>query len=199
LFARFCGLSFGTAADCGIGCFQEGLNMSEASKKPDVSVEVNKAATPAEPKRGGLTRLEDVERDLESLFDNFMSRNWLRPFRWDMPTLRSMGDLRMPKVDVVERDSDIVVRAELPGFEKKDLDVSLTDRTITIKGSTRKEVKEEKGDYHRQEISTGQVSRTVTLPAEVDGQKAVAEFKDGLLEITIPKTAAAKRVRVDVK
>jgi HSP20 family protein len=173
--------------------------MSEASKKPEVSVEVNKAATPAETKTTSPTRFEDIERDFESLFDNFMSRNWLRPFRWEMPTLRGMGDLRMPKVDVVERDGEIVVRAELPGFEKKDLDVSLTDRTITIKASTRKETKEEKGDYHRQEISTGQVSRTVTLPAEVDGQKASAEFKDGMLEITIPKTAAARGVRVDVK
>lgn len=170
--------------------------MAEPSKKPDVTVEVSK--TPAETKRGGLTRFEDIERDIESLFDNFMSRNWMRPFRWDMPSLRSV-EARLPKVDVIDRDNEILVRAELPGVEKKDIDVSLTDRAVTIKASTRTETKEEKGDYFRQEISTGQVSRTVVLPAEVDGQKATAEFKDGLLEVTIPKTQAAKGVRVDVK
>jgi HSP20 family protein len=122
----------------------------------------------------------------------------MRPFRWDLPSLRSV-EARLPKVDVIERDTEILVRAELPGAEKKDIDVSLTDRTITIKATTRTEKKEEKGDYHRQEISTGEVSRTVTLPAEVDGQKASAEFKDGLLEVTLPKTAATNRTRVEVK
>jgi HSP20 family protein len=173
--------------------------MTQTSKKPEVTVDVNKTVTPpAEPKRTGLTRFGDIEREVEELFDNFMSRNWIRPFRWDLPTLRS-AEVRLPKIDVIERDGEILVRAELPGVEKKDLDVSLTDRTVTIKASTRTESKEEKGDYFRQEISTGQVSRTVTLPAEVNGQKATAEFKDGLLEITIPKTPVANRIRVDVK
>ena len=172
--------------------------MTQTSKKPEVTVDVNKTVTPAEPKRTGLTRFGDIEREVEELFDNFMSRNWMRPFRWDLPTLRS-ADARLPKVDVIERDGEILVRAELPGVEKKDVHVSLTDRTVTIKASTRTESKEEKGDYFRQEISTGQVSRTVTLPAEVDGQKATAEFKDGLLEVTIPKTPVANRIRVDVK
>ena len=172
--------------------------MTEASKKPEVTVEMSKAATPAEPKRTGLSRFEDIEREFEGLFDNFMSRNWLRPFRWDMPAF-ARAEARLPKVDVIERDSEILVRAELPGAEKKDIDVSLTERTITITASTRTEKKEEKGDYHRQEISTGQVSRTVALPAEVDGQKASAEFKDGLLEVTLPKTAATSRTRVEVK
>ncbi|HEY6598888.1 MAG TPA: Hsp20/alpha crystallin family protein, partial [Pseudomonadales bacterium] len=164
----------------------------------EVTVDVKKAVTPAEQKGTGLTRFGDIEREFEDLFDNFMSRNWMRPFRWDVSALRS-AEARLPKVDVVERDGEILVRAELPGVEKKDLDISLTDRTVTIKASTRTESKEEKGDYFRQEISTGQVSRTVTLPTEVDGEKATAEFKDGLLEITVPKTSKAGRIRVDVK
>ena len=178
------------------GIYEDDATMTQPSKKPEVTVDVNK--TPAEPKRTGSFRLSDIEREFEELFGNFMSRNWMRPFRWDLPTLPS-AEVRLPKVDVIERDGEILVRAELPGVEKKDLDVSLTDRTVTIKASTRTESKEEKGDYFRREISTGQTSRTVTLPSEVDGQKATAEFKDGLLEITIPKTAVANRVRVDVK
>ncbi|HET6472298.1 MAG TPA: Hsp20/alpha crystallin family protein, partial [Pseudomonadales bacterium] len=114
--------------------------------------------------------------------------------------LRSGFDLaRVPKVDLVERDNEIVVRAELPGVEKKDLKVSLTDRAISIRASTRKETKEEKGEYYRREITSGEISRTLALPSDVDGTAAKAEFKDGLLEIVVPKVAKAKRVDVEVK
>jgi HSP20 family protein len=99
----------------------------------------------------------------------------------------------MPKVDVVERDNEIVVRAEVPGVDKKDLDVSVSDNAVTIKGSTRHEEKEEKGDYYHHEISTGTFSRMVSLPANVDGSKAKADFKDGVLELTIPKVGQSKR------
>lgn len=172
--------------------------MTQAEKDTNVTVEMGKPEKPTEPKRGGLTRFEDIERDLEGLFENFMSRNWLRPLR-DMPSLRSVTQGRDPRMDVVERDAEILVRAELPGVEKDDIDVSLTDRSVTIKATTRTEKKDEKGDYYRHEISTGQLSRTVLLPAEVDGEKATAEFKNGLLEITIPKVPAANRIRIDVK
>ena len=79
------------------------------------------------------------------------------------------------------------------------MEVSLTDKTITIRATTRNETNEENGEYHRREISTGEVSRTLPLPAEVDGQKASAEFKDGILEIVLPKVAKSKRVQVDIK
>jgi HSP20 family protein len=101
--------------------------------------------------------------------------------------------MKVPKVDVVDRENEIVVKAEVPGVEKKDLDISVSDNSVTIKGSTRREEKEEKGDYDRREISVGSFSRTVALPAEVDGNKAKANFKDGVLELTIPKAEKAKR------
>jgi len=179
--------------------------MAESAKDPKqgkVTVDIEKA--PA-PQTGGLTRFDEFERDMERMFEGFMSRNWLRPFR-DFPTLRDLPSLRggldlvrAPKVDLVERDNEVVVRAELPGVDKKDLKVSLTDRTVSIQASTRKETKEEKGEYYRREITTGEISRTLTLPSDVDGTAAKAEFKDGLLEIVVPKTVKAKRVDVEVK
>jgi HSP20 family protein len=102
-------------------------------------------------------------------------------------------ELRAPAVDVVERDEEVVVRAEVPGVEKKDVDVSITASSVTIKGETRREEKEEKGEYYRCEISRGAFSRTVSLPASVDPDKAKASFKDGILEITLPKVEKAKR------
>jgi HSP20 family protein len=83
--------------------------------------------------------------------------------------------------------------AEIPGVEKKDLDVSLSDSVVTIKGSTSHEGKEEKGDYHRSEISSGSFFRTLTLPADVDGAKAKATFKNGVLELVLPKLAYSRR------
>jgi len=183
--------------------------MAESAKDPKqtkVSVELDRNA-PAQQGAGGLTRFDEFERDMERMFDSFMSRNWLRPFREfslrDTPTLRDLRSGlelgRVPKVDMVERDNEIVVRAELPGVEKKDLKVSLTDRTISIHASTRKETKEEKGEYYRREITSGEISRTLALPSDVDGTAAKAEFKDGLLEIVVPKIVKAKRVDVEVK
>jgi HSP20 family protein len=173
--------------------------MAESAKESKVSVDLDKTPASSKSKEGAVTRFDEFEQDVERLFDNFMSRNWLRPFR-DFPNLRSNIELpRAPRVDLVERDDEVVVRAQLPGMDKKDIEVSVTDRMITIRASTRKEDKEEKGEYYRREISTGEVSRTLTLPAEVDGTKAQAEFKDGILEIVIPKVAKSKRVQVDVK
>jgi len=104
----------------------------------------------------------------------------------------------MPRVDIVDRDDELVVKAESPGVDKKDLDISVTDNAVTIKGSTSHEEKEEKGDYYRCEISSGAYSRTLVLPSEVEADKAKANFKDGVLELTLPKLKKAKRHTIKV-
>lgn len=138
--------------------------------------------------------------EMEQLFDQYLRGGWLRPLRFDWPAFRetALPELRFPKVDVVDRESEIVVKAEVPGVDKKDLDVSVSEDSVTIKGSTSHEEKEEEGDYYRCEISRGSFSRTVALPATVDGSKARADFKDGMLELTLPKIAKAKRHSVKV-
>lgn len=144
-------------------------------------------ATPAR----ALSPYEEMDR----LFDNFFQRGWMRPWRFEWPSLPELTTLegKIPKVDVVDRDNEVIVRAEVPGVEKKDLDVSVSDNAVTIKGSTRREEKEEKGDYYRHEISVGSFCRAVALPADVDGSKAKASFKDGVLELTLPKVEKRKR------
>jgi HSP20 family protein len=82
---------------------------------------------------------------------------------------------------------------------KKDLDVSVTENTVTIKGKTSSEKKEEKGNYYRREISSGTYERVLTIPANVDSSKAKAKFRDGLLELTIPKTGKSKGTKVNVE
>ncbi len=159
--------------------------------------EIQKAA----PVRA-LGPFEDMERMMDRMFEgSLFPRGWMSPFRWERPLWRETAaafEGRMPSVDVVDREDEIVVRAELPGVEKKDLEVSMSDGTVTIKASTKHEEKEEKGDYYRCEISQGSFARTVTLPAEVDGSKAKAKFKDGLLELTLPKIEKSKRHSISV-
>ena len=125
----------------------------------------------------------------------------MRPFHRDWPTWGDFAapfESRMPKVDVVERDDEVVVRAEVPGVEKKDLDVSVSENSVTIKGETSHETKEEKGDYVRSELSRGTFSRMVSLPGTVDAEKAKATFKDGILELSLPKVEKSKRKSVAI-
>ncbi len=151
----------------------------------------------AEPRRA-LNPFEEMDR----MFEDVFSRGWMRPFRWEWPSWGEMAkpfEGKIPKVDVVERDDEVVVKAELPGVDKKDLDVSVTENSVTIKGSTSHEEKEEKGDYYRCEISRGAYARTVGLPAYVDADKVKASFKDGVLELKLPKVEKAKRRSIEIK
>ena len=143
----------------------------------------------------------NVFDEMEKMFENFSPTGWVRPFRSGFPLLSEMPtsfETNIPKVDVINRDGEIVVKAMMPGVEKKDIDISLTKNTVTISGKTSHEEKEEKGDYYRCEISKGSYMRTLSLPENVDEDKAKAKFKDGMLELTIPKTEASHRRTVKV-
>jgi HSP20 family protein len=139
--------------------------------------------------------------EMERMFDNYFSRGWMRPFHMEWPTFPKMKAFegKTPSVDVIERDNEVVVKAELPGVDKKDLDVSVTSNTVTIKGTSSSEEKEEKGDYYRCEISRGSYSRTLSLPADVDEEKTKAKFKDGILELTLPKLKKSRRHNIKVE
>jgi HSP20 family protein len=136
---------------------------------------------------------------MEHLFDDFLGRGWLRPLRFErMPELSLAWEGRLPKLDVIDRDNEVVVRAEVPGVKKEDLEISVSGDLFTIKGQTKREEKEEKGDYYRCEVSQGMFSRTVTLPAMVDEAGAKAQLKDGMLEITLPKTEKSKKRAIKI-
>lgn len=141
--------------------------------------------------------------EAERLFDRLARHDWPLLSHWpDLPwpsQMREEWEVRMPNLDVVNRENDILVRAELPGVEKKDLDISLTDNLLTLKADIRKETKGEQGDYFHREISQCSFARSITLPSEVNGAKAKAAMKDGVLEITIPKVESSKRNKIAVE
>ena len=138
-----------------------------------------------------LGMIEEMER----LFENMMPRGWMRPFGWER---HAFGE-HLPQVDVIDKDDTIVVRAAVPGIKKEDLEVSTTDQTVTIRGQSRQETKEEEGEYYRHEIVSGNFLRTITLPAPVDESKVKAVFREGLLELTLPKRESAKRHTIEIE
>jgi len=140
--------------------------------------------------------------DMEKVFNEFFSRGWMSPFHLTHPAwshLPAPFEGRTPHVDIVERDNEVFVKAELPGVEKDDLELTVTDNTVTIKGSTRAEEKQEKESYRRCEISQGSFSRTLALPCDVNTDKANARFKNGVLKLTLPKVKKSKHKSIKVE
>lgn len=154
----------------------------------------------AAPPEGSLeARLLAPLEQMERMLDAFRRGDWFRPmsFDWDWPELPLEG--RFPSIDVIDRDKEIQIKAEVPGIEKDDLSVTVADRRLTIKGESRHEEESEEGELHRREIRSGSFSRTLTLPDDVDGSKAKASYRDGMLELRLPKRRRAKKhdVKVD--
>jgi HSP20 family protein len=140
--------------------------------------------------------------EMDRMFDTMFHRGWLRPFRELWPEwgrLEGTLEFATPRVDVIDRDEEILVRAEVPGVEKKDLNVDLSGQLLTIHGERRKEEKKEEGEYFRAEIARGAFTRTIQVPEDVELEKAKAEFKDGILEIHLPKTHKTERRHITVE
>ena len=157
----------------------------------------DKELSPRTPKPA-MNPWDEMERWLERTERG----SWVRPGFWDWPPhMESLAVFRSgaPKVDVIDRDTEVVVRAELPGVAKEDLDVSVTGNSVTLKAHTSHEEKEEKGEYYRREMSYGEYQRTIALPHTVDGEKARATFEDGVLELTLPKVERTSRKKVKVE
>ena len=145
-----------------------------------------------------LTAIRDLEQKVENMFQGL----WQNSFNHEkIPDLFSYGlSTSMPKMDVIDRDKEILVKAELPGIDKKDLDISITSNQLVIRAKTYHEEKEEKGDYLKQEISKNEIYRSVLLPADVDDDSKVkTSFKNGVLELTIPKQKKSHRKRIEVE
>ena len=98
----------------------------------------------------------------------------------------------MPAVDIYETDQNLVLKAELPGVEPKDVEARIEDGTLYLKGERKAESEVKEGNYHRVERSYGSFSRTFTLPSSVNPEQVHAEFKDGVLTLTLPKREEAK-------
>ena len=129
-----------------------------------------------------------LQREMNRIFDDFFKGWDVEPFAGPGARLGRFT----PSVDVKESAKEITVKAELPGLEEKDIEVLLDNDTLTIRGE-KKEEKEDKGkSYYHAECSYGSFRRVIPLPAGIDQKKVQAQFKNGVLNITLPRTEEAK-------
>jgi len=136
------------------------------------------------PWREPVKSLEAFRREIDRLFDRFFEA---MPF--------SEQEF-VPSVDISETDKEVIIQAEIPGIDPKDLDISLNGRLLTIKGEKRSEHEEKKENYHKIERKYGAFTRTLELPVDVDPEKVEATYKDGVLKIVFSKIEAGKKIEV---
>jgi len=128
---------------------------------------------------------------------NRMDRLWSRMTTEDEPMLANWS----PTSDVVETKDEILIKAELPGIEAKDVDIEIENGVLTLKGDRKAEKESEEKGYRRIERSYGSFLRSFTLPPNVEAEKIAANFANGVLEVHMPKKENAKprSIKVDVK
>lgn len=140
----------------------------------------------------------DPFREMRSLQDR-MSRLFESTLGRPSHTEDLLTDGWFPAVDIHEDGNNIYLKAEIPGVRKEDLNISLDNNILTIKGEKKQESEGKEENYHRMERYYGSFSRSFTLPATVDSVKVAANCKDGILTLTLPKKEEAKPKKIDVK
>jgi HSP20 family protein len=137
----------------------------------------------------------DPIRDLMNLQNNIQSM-------LDTPSGQRADDSYgtwMPPVDIFERGDDLILRAELPGVERSDIDIHVENNTLTLRGERKRDLEIENGKAYRVERTFGTFMRRFSLPTTVNSAKIVARHKDGILEIVLPKIEEAKARRVEIR
>jgi len=154
-------------------------------------------------RKGNIEMARDVDgwmgsfhREVDNLIDRFFGDG--RAGLLGFPENFGGGEF-MPRMDISENDKAIKVTAELPGMDENDIDITLTQNSLTIKGEKKEETEEKEKDFYRIERRYGSFHRVIPLSAEVDETKAEADFKKGVLKITLPKTAEAQQAIKKIK
>jgi HSP20 family protein len=138
--------------------------------------------------RSPFRELARLEREMDDMFSRFPAWPWGERERgW------------APAVDMIDHKDEFVLRADLPGLDDKDIEVTVEDGTVTIRGERKEETEEKKEDYYYSERSYGVFARTLPLPAGVEPDKVRATFKKGVLEVHLPKAKEAKGKKIEIK
>jgi HSP20 family protein len=179
-----------------------------AAKNDKAKTEMVPVRKAEEPKKGELARDFDPFRmfgDLRAEMEEFWGGRswpvWPAFARWQRPTAKEPTTW-LPSTDVYRSNGDLVVKADLPGLKKGDVDVSVDNGYLVVKGERKEEKKEEEKEYFRSECTYGSFYRRVPLPEGVDAGKITAKVHDGILEVTVPlpatstEKAAAKKIAV---
>jgi HSP20 family protein len=129
--------------------------------------------------------------EMDRLLNRFLEGQWEEKY--------PAGAQWAPSMDISETKDSLIAKLEVPGMDPNDLQISLQENLLTIKGDKRQEQEEQEEHYHRVERTYGMFVRSVRLPVTVDGSKVVASFKNGLLTVTLPKTPTSKGTTIPIK
>ena len=140
-----------------------------------------------------------LTHSMEEFFEDFPPRRWMETFepfglKWPM----GIDYERAFRLDIVDHDKELIVRAELPGVEKDDVDVTISGDRLIIEAEREFEEEDEKKDFYRHELGYGKLMRTLSLPVEVNPEGIHAELKEGILTVTLPKIRVAEKHTVKV-
>jgi HSP20 family protein len=135
--------------------------------------------------------LERMRREMDRLWDSFFEE---RPQR----KIEELGEWG-PSLDLSETKNDLIVKAEVPGIDLKDIDISLNKDVLTIRAEKERETEEKEENYHFIERSYGAFARSIRLPRDVQTDKINASYKDGVLRVTLPKSEEAKKKEIRIK
>jgi HSP20 family protein len=174
---------------------------NEEKKQEVQKVEPRGLASPFE--RFDLLSDSGFFKEMDRFFEDYLPRRWRHANLGWPGRLAGHGMLpfegKSPSVDIQDRENDFLIKAEMPGVDKKDINITITNNTLTLEANMSKEEKEEKVEYFRQEICRGSYRRVIDLPAAVKENEAKATFKNGVLELTIPKMEKAKRSTIKIE
>jgi len=144
-----------------------------------------------QPFRSPFSDLDELHREFDRFFDRGIpGKNWLQGFT-ESPWA--------PALDVLEHENEVVVKAELPGIDQEDINLSIVDNTLTLSGEKKHETESNEEGHYRRERVFGSFQRSINLPAYVDADKVTATYKEGVLDIRLPKREEAKTKKIKIK
>ena len=139
------------------------------------------------PRWESFSGLTTLRHEMDRLFERFLGRE-----------ASPLGEVE-PAIEVAETPAAVIVKAQVPGVSKENLQVNVTDNALTLKGEVQEDKTTEEKNYHRREFHYGAFARTITLPTTVQAEQATAQLKDGVLEVTIPKRETTKAKDVPIQ
>jgi len=137
-----------------------------------------------------VRRIADPTRVLEDFFDDFLNTT--------TSSATSQAKTWLPAVDILEKEGDLILRAELPGVEENDIDLKLEGNVLTLKGERKFQEEKDRDKYHRIESYYGSFARSFTVPDTADLEKISADFKNGVLTVTVPQRPEVKPREIQI-
>ena len=150
--------------------------------------EIKKPVAPATPSQRYRDPFAEMRAEMDRVFDAFLGRGF---GRFNAPSRIEWSEELVPSIDVRETDTDLIVEAELPGMDEKDVSVTLSNGVLTLKGEKKSEREEKEEDYHLVERGYGSFQRSFRLADTIDPDKVTAAFDKGVLKITLGKRPEA--------